>query len=127
MGFKETKCKCVQQIHVVHYRYNRINSEKSPSCSVTTYSANSTKLTALLPQTHYCSYCVNTGTSTDLTAVNHRTTRTANTCDVNLGSLILPTSGAGEFLELILLFTLSDLVNVLINFGAHNLSILLLG
>jgi len=38
----------------------------------------------------------------------------------SLGPLTLPASEAADFIELILLFTWSDLVNALVNFGAHN-------
>jgi len=123
MGFKEIKCKCVERIHVVHNRYSKIKSQKSSSFCVTTSNASCTKRTALLSPSHYCIYCVNTGACSALTADHHRSTRTVTACVISLGSLTLPASEAADFVELILLFTWSDLVNALVNFGAHNCSI----
>jgi hypothetical protein len=79
-------------------------------------------LLQLLPKHWYlhCSDCIKQ------LIYAHTISRTLTACDINLGSLTLPESAAGEFVEFILLFTWSDLVNALINFGACNCSIYLL-
>ena len=88
---------------------SRINSPKSPSFYMTTFSASLTKLTALLPQSHDYSCYV----SRPIMApppiwlhkliYAHTTSRTLPTCDINLDSLTLPVPEAGDFVELIVL------------------------
>jgi len=83
---------------------------------MTTISANLTKLTALLLQSHDCSYYVtrrywhlyHSNCRNKMTCA-HTTLRNLPTCDNGLGSLTLPAPELGDFVELIVLYcTVAD-------------------
>jgi hypothetical protein len=83
--------------------------------------ASLTNLTALLPQSRDCS-CYVSGPllapaplrlqkHADVLTYAHTIPRTVPTCDISLGSLTLPASEAGDFVELILLYCRSSDAN----------------
>ena len=90
-----------------------ITAIKSPSFLVTTFSANLTHLTVLLPQSRdtLLRKQRNTSTPTGLIAEPHwhnahTTSRTLPNSDISLGSLTSPAPKAGGFVELILLYVI---------------------
>jgi len=96
--------------------YISIISMKYPSFFMTTFSAILTNLTALVPQSHDSSHYL----SRAILALNrpecrntliyaHATSPNLPTCVISLLSLTLPAPKAGDFVELILLYTRSFL------------------
>ena len=78
--------------------YNAITSTKSPSFCMTTFSVSLSHMTAATTQADeywhlHCSDCRNT------LIYAHMTLRTLLTCDISLGSLMLPMPEAGNFVE----------------------------
>jgi hypothetical protein len=91
---------------------DKFTSTKATSFSMTTFSASLTNHTALLPQSRDSSRYVSRPILAPPllwlqkhTDYAHTTSRTVPTCDVSVGSLTLPASEAGGFVELIPLYT----------------------
>ena len=99
-------------------RCSGITSKKSPPFRTTPSSASLPTITALLHQSRDCSCYVSRPIlarpllclqkHTNLLTYAHTIRRTLPTCDISLGSLALPTSEAGDFVELILLYCRSS-------------------
>jgi hypothetical protein len=75
---------------------------------MTIFSASLTNLTALLHQSHDCSYYVSRpmlapppSDCRDTLIYAHTASRTLPTCDISLDTLTLPAPEAGDFVELI--------------------------
>jgi hypothetical protein len=99
------------------FHYNSITPTKSPPFCMTTFTASLTNLTSLLPHSRDCRRYVSDqywhlhrSDCRNILIYAHTTLRTVLTCDISLGSLTLPASEAGDFVELILLYTMPVLV-----------------
>jgi hypothetical protein len=80
---------------------------RSPQNCMTTFSASLTNLTALLPQSRdsSCYWHLHRSDCRNTLIYAHTTSRTLPTCDMIVGSLTLSSSEAGDFVELLVLYS----------------------